>query len=249
MAVPLLPRPAWPRSASTRRGGRGGSRLRLHGGRCAVPLAVLFARPGELGAGRAVLVRVLRDLGASGFPRDVLLLPKAYYRAFFLSPPACAVRRPRRAAIAARAAFPYVLMNAHRYFLYLATVVLGFLWYDAVRAFFFDDGSLIRRRRRLAGAARQRRPACRCSRSAATRSGIWSAAGSTASRCSAAARTRHRLWRGVERAQRPAHAVGVDQPRLGRRSPTSTSGSRRAASSTTRGSSEWTSSATTTTWS
>jgi hypothetical protein len=29
-------------------------------------------------------------------------------------------------------------MNAHRYFLFLATVVLGFLWYDAVRAFFFD---------------------------------------------------------------------------------------------------------------
>ena len=42
------------------------------------------------------------------------------------------------------AAFPYVLMNAHRFFLYLATIVLGFLTYDAVRAFFFrgSDGSL-----------------------------------------------------------------------------------------------------------
>ena len=35
-------------------------------------------------------------------------------------------------------------MNAHRYFFYLATIVLGFLCYDAVRAFFFrgSDGSL-----------------------------------------------------------------------------------------------------------
>ncbi len=41
-------------------------------------------------------------------------------------------------------AFPYVLQNLHRYFLYAATIVLGFLWYDAVRAFFFrgSDGSL-----------------------------------------------------------------------------------------------------------
>ena len=35
-------------------------------------------------------------------------------------------------------------MNAHRFFLYLATIVLGFLSYDAVRAFFFrgSDDSL-----------------------------------------------------------------------------------------------------------
>ena len=40
--------------------------------------------------------------------------------------------------------FPLVLQNVHRYFLYFAIVVLGFLWYDAVRAFFFetDGGSL-----------------------------------------------------------------------------------------------------------
>ena len=63
---------------------------------------------------------------------------KAYYRAYFLSPPACAVVPPRRGRYRGEAAFPYVLMNAHRYFLFLATIVLGFLWYDAVRGFFFD---------------------------------------------------------------------------------------------------------------
>jgi hypothetical protein len=63
---------------------------------------------------------------------------KAYYRSFFLAPPACAVSGPRRKHYTGEARFPLVLQNVHRYFLYLAIVVLGFLWYDAVRAFFFD---------------------------------------------------------------------------------------------------------------
>ena len=65
---------------------------------------------------------------------------KAYYRSFFLSPPACAVPGPRR-RYRGEAAFPFVLQNVHRYFLYFATIVLGFLWYDAIRAFFFRTGS------------------------------------------------------------------------------------------------------------
>lgn len=69
---------------------------------------------------------------------------KAYYRAFFLAPPACAVSGPRR-SYRGEAKFPFVLQNVHRYFLYVATVVLGFLWYDAIRAFFFReaDGRLV----------------------------------------------------------------------------------------------------------
>jgi hypothetical protein len=69
---------------------------------------------------------------------------KAYYRSYFLAPPACAVSGPRRRRYEGEAVFPYVLQNAHRYFFYAATVVLGFLWYDAGRAFFFrgSDGAL-----------------------------------------------------------------------------------------------------------
>ena len=69
---------------------------------------------------------------------------KAYYRSFFLAPPACAVAGIRRRRYRGEASLPYILQNAHRYFLYLATIVLGFLWYDAVRAFFFRSagGSL-----------------------------------------------------------------------------------------------------------
>jgi len=61
---------------------------------------------------------------------------KATYRSFLLSPPACAVTGSRR-RYRGESAFPFVLQNAHRYFFYFATIVLGFLWYDAGRAFFF----------------------------------------------------------------------------------------------------------------
>ena len=68
---------------------------------------------------------------------------KAYYRSFFWSPPACAVPGPHR-GYKGETRFPFILQNAHRYLLYFATIVLGFLWYDAGRAFFFrtSDGSL-----------------------------------------------------------------------------------------------------------
>jgi hypothetical protein len=68
---------------------------------------------------------------------------KAYYRAFFLAPPACAVAGLPRRRYRGEASFPYILQNVHRYFLYLATIVLGFLWYDTGRAFLFrEDGEL-----------------------------------------------------------------------------------------------------------
>jgi hypothetical protein len=79
-----------------------------------------------------------------GFRLSCYYYRKAYYRSFFLAPPACAVAGLRRRRYRGEAAFPYILLNIHRYFLYLATIVLGFLWYDAVRAFFFrgSNGSL-----------------------------------------------------------------------------------------------------------
>ncbi len=63
---------------------------------------------------------------------------KAYYRAFFFDPPACAVgERPHR-NYRGETSFPFILQNIHRYFLYGAIVFLGFLWYDVIRAFWFD---------------------------------------------------------------------------------------------------------------
>src|SRR5215472_10900673 len=43
---------------------------------------------------------------------------KAYYRAFFLDPPACAVGEKEHKSYCGETKFPYLLQNVHRYFLY-----------------------------------------------------------------------------------------------------------------------------------
>ncbi len=79
-------------------------------------------------------------LGAPlGFRTTCYYYRKAYYRAFFLDPPACAVGEPSvRKNYRGETSFPFILQNVHRYFLYLAIIFLCFLWYDAVKAFFFN---------------------------------------------------------------------------------------------------------------
>jgi hypothetical protein len=68
-----------------------------------------------------------------GFRTTCYYYRKAYYRSYFADPPACAVGEPtihRRYAM--ERAFPFVLQNIHRYFLYLAFIPLFFLWVDAL---------------------------------------------------------------------------------------------------------------------
>jgi len=73
-----------------------------------------------------------------GFRATCYYYRKAYYRAFFLDPPACAVGEPGSRKYRGETAFPFILQNLHRYFLYAAIIFLGFLWHDAYRAFIFD---------------------------------------------------------------------------------------------------------------
>lgn len=75
-----------------------------------------------------------------GFRATCYYYRKAYYRSFFMDPPACAVGEPKGRKYQGETAFPFILQNIHRYFFYLATIILGFLWYDAIIAFFFEDG-------------------------------------------------------------------------------------------------------------
>jgi hypothetical protein len=75
--------------------------------------------------------------GPLGFRATCYYYRKAYYRAFFLDPPACAVGEPKR-KYKGETAFPFLLQNLHRYFFYLAVLFLAFLWYDAAIAFDFD---------------------------------------------------------------------------------------------------------------
>ena len=86
----------------------------------------------------------------AGFRATCYYYRKAYYRAYFLDPPGCSVSH---SGVLARllgvcgskyfgeTSFPFIFQNAHRYFFYLATVVLAFLWYDAYKAFFDTSGN------------------------------------------------------------------------------------------------------------
>jgi hypothetical protein len=69
-----------------------------------------------------------------GFRMSCYYYRKAYYRAFWLSPPACAVAEPH-SAYSGESRLPLILNNIHRYFWYAAVVVALILSYDAVLAF------------------------------------------------------------------------------------------------------------------
>jgi hypothetical protein len=63
---------------------------------------------------------------------------KAYYRSYFLDPPACAVTEFRGARYRGETAFPLILQNAHRYLFYVTFFYLFFLWGDVARASSFE---------------------------------------------------------------------------------------------------------------
>ena len=79
--------------------------------------------------------------GPLGFRATCYYYRKAYYRAFFLDPPACAVSESGSRNYRGETSFPFILQNLHRYFFYLAILFLCFLWYDAILAFRFPKVS------------------------------------------------------------------------------------------------------------
>lgn len=72
----------------------------------------------------------------AGFRATCYYYRKAYYRAYFLDPPGCGVGHLGGHGYTGETAFPLVMQNLHRYMLYFAILVLGFLWYDAINSFF-----------------------------------------------------------------------------------------------------------------
>ena len=63
---------------------------------------------------------------------------KAYYRSYFLDPPACAVAELRGHGYRGETAFPLVLQNLHRYLFYATFCYLPFLWHDVFNATRFN---------------------------------------------------------------------------------------------------------------
>lgn len=75
--------------------------------------------------------------GPLGFRATCYYYRKAYYRAFFRDPEACAVSEGK-GSYSGETKFPLILQNVHRYFLYVAFIFLAFLWKDAIVAFDFN---------------------------------------------------------------------------------------------------------------
>ena len=73
----------------------------------------------------------------AGFRTTCYYYRKAYYRSFFMDPPACAVSEGCK-KYTGETSFPLIFQNIHRYFFYLAAIFIIFLWIDAFKAFFFD---------------------------------------------------------------------------------------------------------------
>ncbi len=78
-----------------------------------------------------------------GFRATCYYYRKAYYRAAFMTPPACAVEGVPYKDYKGEKYFPFILQNAHRFFMYLAVAFIAILLYDFYKAFWFPtaDGS------------------------------------------------------------------------------------------------------------
>jgi len=90
-----------------------------------------FGQPFQWWPLSAALIILIFPLG---FRMTCYYYRKAYYRAFWLSPPACAVAEPHD-KYTGETRFPLILQNLHRYFWYAAVVVAAILTYDVVLAF------------------------------------------------------------------------------------------------------------------
>src|SRR5512145_1477916 len=69
-----------------------------------------------------------------GFRMTCYYYRKAYYRAFWLSPPACAVAEPHTKYTGERR-FPLILQNGHRWALIASALIAMVLTYDVILAF------------------------------------------------------------------------------------------------------------------
>ena len=73
-----------------------------------------------------------------GFRLTCYYYRKSYYRAFWASPPACAVAEPHK-TYSGETRFPLILQNTHRYFFYVAFLISVLNTYDMVLAFQSTD--------------------------------------------------------------------------------------------------------------
>jgi hypothetical protein len=90
-----------------------------------------FGQPFKAWPLSAALIILIFPLG---FRMTCYYYRKAYYRAFWLSPPACAVAEPH-GSYSGETRFPLILQNMHRWFWYAAVLVGLVLTFDVFLAF------------------------------------------------------------------------------------------------------------------
>ena len=74
-----------------------------------------------------------------GFRLTCYYYRRAYYRAFWRAPAACAVREPH-ASYSGETRFPLIMQNLHRFFFYLVILISVLNTYDVIQAFRGPDG-------------------------------------------------------------------------------------------------------------
>src|ERR1700744_4627158 len=74
-----------------------------------------------------------------GFRLTCYYYRRAYYRAFWRAPAACAVREPH-AKYTGETRFPLIMQNLHRYFFYLVILISILNTYDVIQAFRGPNG-------------------------------------------------------------------------------------------------------------
>ncbi len=81
---------------------------------------------------------MLALVGPGGFRLTCYYYRGSYYKAFWASPPNCAVGKPHKTYSGERA-FPLVIQNIHRYFMYIAVAYVPILSWDVWRALWFEN--------------------------------------------------------------------------------------------------------------
>jgi hypothetical protein len=75
-----------------------------------------------------------------GFRLSCYYYRRAYYRAFWRAPAACAVREPHK-SYSGETRFPLILQNLHRFFFYMVILISILNTYDVIQAFRGPNGS------------------------------------------------------------------------------------------------------------
>ncbi len=101
---------------------------------CLTTSCVAGSHPGTLISWWTLSPALLILIVPLGFRLTCYYYRKAYYRAFWWSPPACAVA-DAHGSYSGESRLPLILQNIHRYFFYLGLVLNVILTIDAIEAF------------------------------------------------------------------------------------------------------------------